>query len=87
MPAAGNLSAGGGQRTTVQSIAACNGPHCPQPWIVARVDPRSGAVRHLLTGAGTATVDYACGALLVEGTLYVSVRGDRRIAYRRASGL
>ena len=76
-----------GQRTTVERIAACQGPHCPQPWIVARVDPRSGEVRPLLTGAGTPTVDYACGAVLVDGTLYVTVRGDRRIVYHRAQRL
>jgi sugar lactone lactonase YvrE len=72
----------GGQRATVDAVAACTGPHCPQPWLIARVNPRSGSVQTLLSGEGTAEVDYACGALLVEGTLFVTVRGDRRIAYR-----
>jgi len=71
----------GGQRTTVEAVAACSGPRCPQPWLVARVDPRSGAVQTLLAGEGTAQVDYACGALRVDGTLFVTVRGDRRIVY------
>jgi len=71
----------GGQRTTVEAVAACSGPRCPQPWLVARVDPRSGAVQTLLAGNGTAQVDYACGALRVDGTLFVTVRGDRRIVY------
>src|SRR5205814_2111316 len=31
----------GGQRTDVQKIADCTA-QCPQPWIVARVDPVSG---------------------------------------------
>ena len=71
----------GGQRTTVEAVAACSGPQCPQPWLVARIDARSGAVQTLLAGEGSAEVDYACGALLVDGTLFVTVRGDRRIVY------
>jgi sugar lactone lactonase YvrE len=70
-----------GQRTTVEAIAACTGASCPQPWVVARVDPRSGQVRQLLSGEGTATVNYACGALVVDDTMYITVRGDRCIVY------
>ena len=71
----------GGQRTTVEAVAACSGPQCPRPWVVAHIDPRSGAVQTLLAGKGSAEVDYACGALRVDGTLFVTVRGDRRIVY------
>jgi hypothetical protein len=71
-----------GQRTTVEAIAACTGANCPQPWVVARVDPRTGAVRQLLSGEGTASVNYACGALIVGDTMYVTVRGDRCIVYK-----
>jgi hypothetical protein len=72
----------GGQRTTVEAIAACTGASCPQPWVVARVDPRSGEVRELLSGQGTAKVNYACGAIVVGDTMYVTVRGDRCIVYK-----
>jgi len=71
-----------GQRTTVEAIAACTGASCPQPWVVARVNPRTGEARQLLSGEGTATVNYACGALLVGDTMYVTVRGDRCIVYK-----
>lgn len=69
----------GGQRTTARAVAACQGPHCPQPWLIARVDPRSGAFETLLEGPGSEWVDYACGALAVDGRLFVTVRGDRRL--------
>lgn len=70
-----------GQRTTVASIRACTGPECPQPWVVARVQPRTGRVQELLTGPGTAAINYACGAILVDDTLYLTARGAQRIAY------
>ena len=76
-----------GQRTTVEAIAACTGASCPQPWVVARVDPRTGEVRLLLSGKGTAEVNYACGALVVGDTMYVTVRGDRCIVYRPTNEL
>jgi hypothetical protein len=71
-----------GQRTTVGAIRACNGPECPQSWVVARVQPRSGEVQELVTGPGSAAVNYACGAIAVNGTLYITVRGAQRIAYK-----
>ena len=71
-----------GQRTTVAAIRACSGPECPQPWVVARVQPRTGKVQELLTGPGSAAVNYACGAIAVDGTLYITVRGAQRIAYK-----
>ena len=69
----------GGQQTTVSAIGGCSGPRCPQPWVVARVDPRSGRVETLVSGPGSDRVDYACGALEVEGMLFITVRGDNRI--------
>ena len=71
----------GGQATTVEAIRSCAGPQCPQPWVIARVDPASGWVRILAQGPGTAAINYACGALLIERTLYISERGAARIAY------
>jgi hypothetical protein len=71
-----------GQRTTVAAIRACTGAQCPQPWVVARVQPRTGQVQELLTGLGSDAVNYACGALAANGTLYITVRGDQRIAYQ-----
>ena len=76
----------GGQRTDVQKIAAC-GAQCPQPWVIARVDPVSGAVHRVLEGQGTRAVNYACGGILVDHTLYVTARGDRRVIYALASDL
>jgi hypothetical protein len=71
-----------GQRTTVAAIRACTGAQCPQAWVVARVQPRTGHVQELLTGQGSDAVNYACGAIAVRGTLYITVRGDQRIAYK-----
>ena len=71
----------GGQKTTVASIAACDGPQCPQDWEVARVDPISGGVTPLVSRHGDALVNYAATGVEVGGTLYITVRGDKRIAY------
>ena len=35
----------------------------------------------LLTRPGNSLINYACGAVQVEGTLYLTARGDRRLAY------
>jgi hypothetical protein len=75
-----------GQQTRVEPIAAC-GAQCPQPWVVAEVDPRTGAVRTLLRREGTAAVNYACTALEANGEIYITVRGDDRIAYLRRADL
>ena len=69
-----------GQRTSVRDIASCTAA-CPQPWVVARVDPGSGAVTPLLTGTGSETTNYACGALEVDGTMFMTLRGAARIAW------
>ena len=74
----------GGQRTDVQKIASCTA-QCPQPWVVARVDPVTGAVRSVLEGKGTRAVNYACGGIVVDHTLYVTARGDRRVIYAPGS--
>jgi hypothetical protein len=71
----------GGQRTTVAAVHACAGPQCPQPWVVARINPSDGAVAVLLEGPGSPEVNYACGAIEVAGTLFVTVRGAQRIIY------
>jgi len=73
----------GGQRTSVAAIHACSGPQCPQPWVIARVEPRSGRVQELVRGTGTTAVNYACGAVAVAGTLFITVRGAERIAWVR----
>jgi hypothetical protein len=72
-----------GQRARVADIAACNGPACPQPWVVARVDPLRGKVTVLAQGPGNARIGYACGALRVGDTLYITARGDARLAWLR----
>jgi hypothetical protein len=75
-----------GQRTTVAAIRACTGAQCPQPWVVARVQPGTGRVQPLLSGGGSVAVNYACGALAVNGTVYLTVRGEQRIAYKAFAG-
>jgi sugar lactone lactonase YvrE len=77
----------GGQRTTVASIAACKGPQCPQDWTVVHVDPRSSRVTPLVSRHGDARINYACTGLEVGGTLYITDRGDNRIAYIPTSAL
>ena len=77
----------GGQRTEVLKIAACGAGPCPQPWVIARVDPRSGAVRTLLTRDGSPQINYACGGLSVNREIYLTARGSRAIAYVRADPL
>jgi sugar lactone lactonase YvrE len=77
----------GGQRTTVASIAGCTGPQCPQDWIVARVDPLRGTVTALVERHGDALINYACTGLEVGGRLYITARGDRRIAWLPTSAL
>jgi hypothetical protein len=75
-----------GQRTSVEKIAAC-AAQCPQPWVVVKVDPQTGTVRKLLMREGTQAINYACSALLVGDTVYITARGDRRIAYVSLSKL
>lgn len=69
-----------GQRSSPASIARCRGPQCPQPWVVAVVDPR-GQSRPLIAHEGTERVNYACTALLKDGVLFITVRGMDRIMF------
>jgi sugar lactone lactonase YvrE len=75
----------GGQDTTVGAIGAC-GAQCPQPWAVVRLDPRTGRTTRLAHGPGTPRINYACGALPVGRQLYITVRGDDRIAALTKNG-
>ena len=77
----------GGQKTSVASIAACHGPQCPQDWRVVRVDPTSGHVTPLVARHGDGLINYACTGLEVGGVLYITNRGDNRIAYLPVSAL
>jgi hypothetical protein len=70
-----------GQRTQVQKIEACGASPCPQPWMIAHVDPRTGMVQPLLSRAGSPEVNYACGAIRLGETIYFTARGSRSIAY------
>lgn len=72
----------GGQRAAVRDIAAC-GAACPQPWLVARFNPASGTLGTLASGAGSAAINYACGAVEVDGELFMTLRGEPRIAWIR----
>lgn len=73
-----------GQRTSIEAIAKCS-RDCPQPWVIARVDPQSGKVTTLLEGPGDSTVNYATGATMIGNTLYSALRGDNRILYTKLS--
>jgi sugar lactone lactonase YvrE len=75
-----------GQSGKVADIAAC-GPECSQDWIIARVDPVRAVVTPLLTRKGNAQINYACGALRVDDTLYITARGDHRLAYLSVASL
>ena len=70
----------GGQRAAVRDIAAC-GAACPQPWLVARFDPATGNLGTLASGSGSKAINYACGALEVDGELFMTLRGEPRIAW------
>jgi hypothetical protein len=72
----------GGQRARVREIASC-GAACPQPWLVARIDPASGVIASLLSGPGSELTNYACGGLEVDGMLFMTLRGAPRIAWTR----
>jgi hypothetical protein len=72
----------GGQRAAVRDIAAC-GASCPQPWVLARIDTTRHIVTPLLSGKGTRDINYACGAVEVDGTLFMTLRGGPRIAWAR----
>jgi len=76
-----------GQRTTVEAIRSCTGPQCPQPWVIVRVDPPSAQILQLLEQEGTRAINYACGALAVDDTLFVTARGDQSLVYRPLAGL
>jgi hypothetical protein len=76
-----------GQRSTVGRIAACKGPNCPQDWIVVRFDPSNDQVLPLVARPGNELINYACAAMEVNGTLYITARGDRRVAYIPVAGL
>jgi hypothetical protein len=69
-----------GQHARVRDIADCAAA-CPQPWTVARVDPVSGVATALLSGNGSELTNYVCGALEVDGTLFMTLRGAARIAW------
>lgn len=74
----------GGQRATVRSIASC-GAACPQPWLLARMDAATGRISTLREGPGSAQINYACGAIEVDGTLFMTLRGAPRIAWTPAA--
>jgi hypothetical protein len=70
----------GGQRAAVRDIAAC-GAACPQPWRVVRFDPTTGNLATLVSGIGSNAINYACGAVEVDGELFMTLRGEARIAW------
>lgn len=70
-----------GQRAKVQDIAACGGTACPQEWAVVRIDLAKATVTPVLAGKGSEGVNYACGALQVGDTIFVTLRGAPKIGW------
>lgn len=72
----------GGQNTTVAEIIASES-HRPANWSVARIDPDTLSATLLVTNAkGTAEFSDAATALETPFGLFLSGRGDHRIAFR-----
>jgi hypothetical protein len=67
-----------GQDASPRAVGQC-GAQCPQRWLVARVDPKTGTAELLVDRAGTVQANYATTALPVRGKIYISVRGDNRV--------
>lgn len=67
-----------GQDGSPRAIGQC-GAQCPLRWLVAKVDPASGAVNVLVDRAGTEQANYATAALEAGGKIYITVRGDNRV--------
>lgn len=70
-----------GQRAKVSDIAVCQGPVCPQPWVVVRVEPARAKFTTLAEGPGSPVLSYACGALRIDDVLYVSARAQPGVAW------
>ncbi len=73
----------GGQNTTVAEINAHPESHRPANWSVARIDPAALSAAPLVTDAeGTAEFSDVATALETPFGLFLSGRGDHRIAFR-----
>lgn len=67
-----------GQVTDVKAILACDKPHCPHDWAVARLDPATMKVTPLVREKGTEVFSDATGAVQLGKELWVGTyRGDR----------
>jgi len=75
------------QDTTAASIAACNGPQCPQPWLIALINPVTGTSRELARGPGDSLFNYATTAFPVKDSLFIAGRGDNRLLIKDGSSL
>lgn len=67
-----------GQDATVRQIETC-GKSCPQPWTVIRVKTDFSGTETLVSGEGDDLVNYATGAAVSHGELYITARGDDRV--------
>ena len=70
-----------GQATRPLAIAACTQASCPQPWAVARYEPRSRRLSLVTRQPGSSVMNYVTTALRVDGTLYLTGRGEGQILY------
>lgn len=76
-----------GQRAKPKDIDACGASSCPQEWAVARVDVARATVTPVMSRKGNDVINYACGALQVGDTLYLTLRGAPRVAWVKVNDL
>ncbi len=69
-----------GQVTRPINVGRCTGPECPQPWVVARVNPGNGRVLARFDALGSREINYATTAFELNGRLFINARGDNRLA-------
>jgi sugar lactone lactonase YvrE len=68
-----------GQAARPAAIGGCTGAACPQPWLIALVDPARGTVTPLVEHGGTVQASYATSAAQVGDMLFITVRGMDRV--------
>jgi hypothetical protein len=75
-----------GQRGNILQIGNC-GASCPQDWLIAQIDPAKASVTTLISRHGNELLNYACTALKLGQTVYITARGDQRIAFASLTSL
>lgn len=68
------------QRPPVARIARCPGPSCPADWLIARINPETLKWTVDFEAPGSEAINYATGAVEHNGRVWITNRGDGRIA-------